>query len=102
MSFSQVRSHGHADALAKLDALGWLQTETPAMVLTDLNMPDITGIDLTRIIRKSFSASELPVVMVTTQNEASDNKSALEAGVNDILHKPFTAESLQAVIKKYS
>ena len=83
-------------------ALEWLQTETPAMVLTDLNMPDITGIDLTRIIRKSFSASELPVVMVTTQYEASDNKSALEAGVNDILHKPFTAESLQAVIKKYS
>ena len=82
-------------------ALEWLQSNTPEMVLTDLNMPDITGIDLTRAIRKSFSKKELPVVMVTTQDEANDNKAALEAGVNDILRKPFTAESLQAVFKKF-
>ena len=82
-------------------ALEWLATEKPDMVLTDLNMPDITGIDLAREIRRKYSAAELPVVMVTTQNEASDNKAALEAGVNDILHKPFTAESLRAVIGKY-
>ena len=39
--------------------------------------------------------------MVTTQNEVNDNRAALEAGVNDILHKPFTAESLRTVISKY-
>jgi CheY-like chemotaxis protein/HEAT repeat protein len=82
-------------------ALEWLETNTPDMVLTDLNMPDITGIDLTRAIRKTFPKSELPVVMVTTQNEVNDNRAALEAGVNDILHKPFTAESLKVVISKY-
>jgi len=82
-------------------ALEWLVTNKPVMVLTDLNMPDITGIDLTREIRKLYSASDLPVVMVTTQNEANDNKAALEAGVNDILHKPFTADSLQAVITRF-
>jgi CheY-like chemotaxis protein len=82
-------------------ALEWLETNTPDMVLTDLNMPDITGIDLTRAIRKTYPKSELPVVMVTTQNEVNDNRAALEAGVNDILHKPFTAESLRAVISKY-
>ena len=82
-------------------ALEWLQSNTPEMVLTDLNMPDITGIDLAREIRKSFSKKDLPVIMVTTQDEANDNKAALEAGVNDILRKPFTAESLGAVFKKY-
>jgi CheY-like chemotaxis protein/HEAT repeat protein len=82
-------------------ALEWLETNTPDMVLTDLNMPDITGIDLTRAIRKTFPKSELPVVMVTTQNEVNDNRAALEAGVNDILHKPFTAETLRAVISKH-
>lgn len=82
-------------------ALEWLQSNTPDMVLTDLNMPDITGIDLTREIRKSYSKKDLPVVMVTTQDEANDNKAALEAGVNDILRKPFTAESLEAVFKKF-
>jgi CheY-like chemotaxis protein/HEAT repeat protein len=82
-------------------ALEWLQSNTPEMVLTDLNMPDITGIDLTREIRKSFSKKQLPVIMVTTQDEANDNKAALEAGVNDILRKPFTVQSLEEVFKKF-
>ena len=82
-------------------ALEWLESNRPDLVLTDLNMPDITGIDLTRAIRKSSSKEELPVIMVTTQNEANDNRAALDAGVNDIIHKPFTAESLKAVISKY-
>ena len=82
-------------------ALEWLRTETPDIVLTDLNMPDITGIDLTREIRKTFPKTTLPVIMITTQNEATDNKAAFAAGVNDILHKPFTAESLREAIGKF-
>lgn len=82
-------------------ALEWLENDKPDMVLTDLNMPDITGIDLTRGIRKKYSREELPVVMVTTQNEINDNRAALEAGVNEIIHKPFTAETLKAAISRY-
>ena len=81
-------------------ALEWLQTEKPLMVLTDLNMPDITGIQLTEKIRKKYSASLLPVIMVTTQNESQDNEAAHMAGVNDILHKPFNAKSLGAAMDK--
>jgi CheY-like chemotaxis protein/HEAT repeat protein len=82
-------------------ALEWMQTDKPAIVLTDLNMPDINGIDLCRALRAKFSKDELPIVMITTQNEATDNKAAFEAGINEILHKPFTAESLKAVLDKY-
>jgi len=81
-------------------ALEWLQTEKPLMVLTDLNMPNITGIQLTESIRKKYSAQKLPVIMVTTQNESKDNEAAHVAGVNDILHKPFTAKTLGAVMDK--
>jgi CheY-like chemotaxis protein len=87
-------------------ALAWLQTEKPLMVLTDLNMPDITGIQLTESIRKKYSAQLLPVIMVTTQNESQDNEAAYVAGVNDIVHKPFNAKSLGAamdrILKKVS
>lgn len=82
-------------------ALEWLQSDKPDIVLTDLNMPDITGIDLTREIRTKFSQKELPVIMITTQNEANDNKAAYDAGIDDILHKPFTAETLKAVLNKF-
>lgn len=80
-------------------AIQWLQTEKPLMVLTDLNMPDITGIQLSEKIRERYSARLLPIIMVTTQNEAKDNEAAYNAGVNAILNKPFNAKSLGAAIR---
>ncbi|MFH2124721.1 MAG: HEAT repeat domain-containing protein [Pseudomonadota bacterium] len=82
-------------------ALEWLAKEKPAMVLTDLNMPEITGVGLTERIRGKYSAAELPVIMVTTQNEAQDNKAALAAGVNKIIQKPFNAASLKAAMAEF-
>ncbi len=81
-------------------ALGWLKKEKPLMVLTDLNMPEITGIQLTDRIRDTYSKKLLPVIMVTTQNDMEDNKGAYDAGVNAILHKPFDVKSLGRAIEK--
>ncbi|HHB76160.1 MAG TPA: response regulator [Desulfobulbus sp.] len=82
-------------------ALEWLEKEKPSLVLTDLNMPEISGIQLTQGIRKKYSAEELPVIMVTTQSDTQDHEAAKAAGVNDILIKPFNAQSLKAAIGKY-
>ncbi len=81
-------------------AIEWLNKEKPLMVLTDLNMPDITGIQLTETIREKYSAKLLPVIMVTTQNESHDNEAAHVAGVNSILQKPFNANSLGAAMEE--
>jgi CheY-like chemotaxis protein len=82
-------------------ALQWLETEKPALVLTDLNMPEISGIQLTEGIRKKYSSEELPVIMVTTQSDTQDHDAAQAAGVNDILIKPFNADSLKAAMGKF-
>ena len=82
-------------------ALEWLAKERPAFVLTDLNMPEISGIELTGKIRELYSAEQLPVVMVTTQSDIQDHEAATRAGVNDILMKPFNAESLRKVMTKF-
>jgi CheY-like chemotaxis protein len=81
-------------------ALQWLQSEKPLMVLTDLNMPEITGIQLAERVRQIHTAKAVPIIMVTTQNESQDNEAALAAGVNSILHKPFNAKSLGEAINK--
>jgi len=83
-------------------AIQWLQDQKPDIVLTDLNMPETTGIELTERIREKYSKEELPVIMVTTQNESQDYDTAHKAGVNEILHKPFNADSLNKVITRYS
>lgn len=82
-------------------ALEWLEREKPALVLTDLNMPEISGIQLTEGIRKKYSAEELPVIMVTTQSDSQDHDAAEAAGVNDILIKPFNADTLRAAMGKF-
>lgn len=72
--------------------------EKPDMVLTDLNMPDMTGVELTAALRKHYSKQELPIIMVTTQSDSPDHKAALEAGVNRIINKPFTPEDINQSI----
>jgi CheY-like chemotaxis protein len=81
-------------------ALESVQKEKPDIILTDLNMPDITGIDLTREIRKRYSKEILPIVMVTTQDESRDFETTLEEGINDIMRKPFTESQVGEMLKK--
>lgn len=82
------------------EAVDWLASNKPDFVCTDLNMPEINGLELIKNVRKKYSKAELPIVMVTTQNEIQDNNSAKEEGVNDILYKPFDAESLGRVLSE--
>jgi CheY-like chemotaxis protein len=76
------------------EAIDNVKSLRPDVILTDLNMPDISGIELTQQVRQWFSKDELPIVMVTTQNESQDNEAALAAGVNRILNKPFTEKTI--------
>ena len=79
-------------------ALAWLACNPVQFLCTDLNMPEMTGIDLTRALRKLYDKNQLPIIMVTTQNDLRDSNDALAAGVNCIAAKPFDALSLQAAI----
>ncbi|MEA2083851.1 MAG: response regulator [Thermodesulfobacteriota bacterium] len=81
------------------EAIEWLSTEKPLAVCTDLNMPDITGIELTQKVRQQYGNKELPIIMVTTQSEIQEIKTASNAGANTVLNKPFNAENLGDALK---
>jgi CheY-like chemotaxis protein/HEAT repeat protein len=83
-------------------ALAQIKKEKPDVILTDLVMPDITGIDLTKAVRKRYSKSELPIIMITTQKDTQENKAAYSAGVNDIIHKPFTGKQIGKALAKFA
>ncbi len=84
------------------EALERIQKEKPDVILTDLNMPDITGIDLTKSVRQWYSKEDLPIIMITTQDEGQDKKTAFDAGVNGILQKPFTEGQLGKALAKFA
>ena len=58
------------------------------LVLLDIEMPEVTGLDALQVLRESYSPIELPIIMVTAKNQSDDIVKALEMGANDYLTKP--------------
>jgi two-component system chemotaxis response regulator CheY len=65
------------------------------LVVTDINMPDINGLELVRFIRHSPAYANVPVVLISTQSSEKDRERGLRLGANAYLVKPFAAEELQ-------
>src|SRR5437879_9995686 len=59
------------------------------LVLLDIEMPDVTGLDALQTLRESYSPIELPIIMVTAKNQSEDIVEALDMGAHDYLTKPI-------------
>ena len=69
-------------------------------VITDWNMPEMSGLDLLKAIRSNASKEELPVLMVTAEDLQQNIIQAARAGVNHYIMKPFDAKTLAAKIER--
>jgi two-component system chemotaxis response regulator CheY len=69
-------------------------------LITDWNMPGMTGIDLLKAVRADAKLASLPVLMVTAESKREQIIEAAQAGVNGYVVKPFTATTLQEKINK--
>ncbi|ADY72704.1 response regulator receiver protein [Desulfurobacterium thermolithotrophum DSM 11699] len=70
------------------------------LVITDWNMPNMTGIELVQEIRKDPELKNIPILMVTAEAKKENVLMAIKAGVNNYIVKPFTAETLKEKIEK--
>jgi two-component system, chemotaxis family, chemotaxis protein CheY len=77
-----------------------LETGEFDFVVTDWNMPGMTGIELLRLIRSSPKTAKIPVLMVTAEAQKSQIIEAAQAGVNGYIIKPFTAATLKEKLDK--
>jgi two-component system, chemotaxis family, chemotaxis protein CheY len=80
-------------------ALRVIKNESIGLVVTDWNMPNMSGLDLLREIRQNPETAKLPVLMVTAEGLKENVMDAVKAGVNNYVVKPFTAEVLQEKIE---
>lgn len=83
------------------EALRILPRESIDLVLTDINMPDINGLELLSFIRKNPLYEALPVVIISTEGSNKDIDKGLALGANEYLVKPFVPEELAEMVKKY-
>lgn len=81
-------------------ALQIMKTEAIDFVVTDWNMPGMTGIDLLKAIRAEPRCARVPVLMVTAEARRNQIIEAAQAGVNGYIIKPFTAQTLKEKLDK--
>lgn len=70
------------------------------LVLADLNMPKMTGIEMIYELRGNEATKSIPVVIVSTESSTTRIEALLADGATDYLHKPFTPEQIRAVLQR--
>ena len=92
--YSMVEAENGQDGLDKLRAA------KPDMVITDLNMPVMNGLEFIENARGDAAGSGIPIVMLTTESAPEMKAKGKEAGATGWINKPFDADKLIAVTKK--
>lgn len=97
-----VQDAGYAARAARdgVEAVGSLRDNPPDLVLTDLEMPNMNGIELTRHIRAREDLGTVPVIMITSRSQDKHQRLAAEAGVTTYLTKPYSDGDLLRVIRE--
>lgn len=70
------------------------------LILSDINMPEMNGIDFVKAVRTKHDAGAMPMLMITTEGGEAMVQNALDSGANGYVTKPFTPESIRAELDK--
>jgi two-component system, chemotaxis family, chemotaxis protein CheY len=81
-------------------ALKLLPQKTFDLIITDINMPDINGLELIRFVRTSAQHKTIPLVVISTEGKERDRDKGLGLGANAFLVKPFKPEELLELVAK--
>lgn len=88
------------EAASGFDALRLLPRGPYDVVISDVNMPDVNGLELVRFIRKSAVHAQVPIILMSTQSSDRDRDRGLRLGANAYLAKPFTPALLMGEVAR--
>ncbi|MBI3755927.1 MAG: response regulator [Deltaproteobacteria bacterium] len=83
------------------EALKLLPHHSFNLIITDINMPDINGLELVSFVKKNPGYKHIPLIIITTEGSERDKEKGLSLGADEYLVKPFNPEELQKLVKKY-
>ena len=97
-----LKSQGFEVLLAEdgQDALKYFDSRSIDLVITDLHMPNLNGIELTRKVREIENYARVPIIVLTTESQFSKKQEAKKAGATGWIVKPFVPDKLLTVIKR--
>ena len=94
------RGYHIIEASGGREALEILAREAIDLVLLDIMMPDVDGLDVVRTVRATRSTKELPIIMVSAKSFSEDVTQCLELGANDYVTKPVDFEATLGLIRR--
>jgi two-component system chemotaxis response regulator CheY len=86
-------------AASGLEAIEKLSLQPFDLLVLDLNMPDIGGIEVVEFVRGQDTLRQLPIIIVTTRGDESSRTQALRAGASRFMTKPFTPEAILGEVR---
>ncbi len=89
------------EAASGFEALRLLPRERVDLIITDINMPDINGLELISYVRNNPNYQDVPLFIISTESSEKDMEKGLALGANEYLVKPFNPLKLQELITKY-
>ena len=88
-----LRRYDHpSQAHSGKDALEQIKHKAPDVILLDLNLPDMNGLEIARLVRRDEKTSRIPILAIS--GSPLDEKKCLQMGCNDFIHKPFSVSTL--------
>ena len=82
-------------------ALGMVRQERPDLILMDVQLPRMSGLDVTRALRLDPATADVPIIVVTSFALSGDDQRALAAGASAYIAKPYSPRELLALIRKF-
>ena len=101
MHLLQLHGYHVMTALDANEALVAISRRRPQLILMDLQMPDIDGFELTRMLKGGAATADIPVIAVTSYAMAGDRERALAAGCDDHVAKPIDTRALPALVARH-
>lgn len=89
------------EAANGFEALRVLPREKVDLVITDINMPDINGLELVAFVRGNTNYKDTPLIIVSTEGSQRDREKGLALGANAYLVKPFPPDALQQLVRQF-
>jgi len=102
VSMLSLKNYTTIEASSGTETLTLIENDSkPDMILLDVMMPDLTGLEVTRKLRETWQADELPILLVTAKTQIADIVEGLESGANDYMTKPVFKDELLAKVKTH-
>ncbi len=97
----EIESFNIIEVSSGFEALKQLPRQKFHMIITDINMPDINGLELINFVKSNSQYAAIPLIVVTTEGSERDREKGMALGADEYLVKPIDPDLLMEVVRKY-